>query len=134
MPTAKLIIKSNILNEITSYFNDFKYEKGGALLLLCNKVVRFIPLKNTSNVYSSYEFSFDELNEKISEDDEFDGIGIIHSHVISRDGTCLDKPSKDDIEFYNNFMKANQGFKRYVFPIVFKNNKGKVDINWKTIN
>ena len=119
-----------LLNSITSYFNCFDHEQGGALLLSNNKIVRFIPLKNLSKSYSSFQFSFDELNEKINKDDEYNGIGIIHSHALSENLTSLDRPSKEDILFYKAFIMSNPGFDSFIFPIVIQKELNQALVKW----
>ena len=109
-------VTTKVLGDIFAYFNDATNEKGGALLINTetNCLSHFVPLENISeNPKGEYIFSFEELNAKISsfEEDNIDFIGIIHSHRYSS------KPSKEDIEFFNNLLKEND-YDYLLFPIL----------------
>lgn len=121
-----MTITSNTYSIICNYFDDFSFEKGGALAIRENKIVGFYPIKNLDTKASCYSPSFDELNVALDvfEKHGWDFFGIIHSHVNGNN-----KPSKEDVDFIKSFIEANDQFEILVFPIICLKN-GSKDIAW----
>ena len=120
-----------VISSLKDYFVDFQQERGAALGIKDNVISCFYPITNRSDTKYSFVPDFEELN-KASEYIENQGcefIGIIHSHNSYKSSSSVNKPSKDDINFYHSFAKANPDFKYLLFPIIGLENNQKV-INW----
>ena len=123
-------ITKETLTKIQNHFTSFDAERGGALLIRENLIFDFIPLENIAGTRSSYLFSFDALNEALASYEDFDGLGIVHTHCSSFDGSSLTRPSAEDEEFYANFAAENTAFEPLLFPIVAKGKDGKPQAHW----
>lgn len=115
-----VIGNKDFIRQIEDYFTDFSFERGGVLGIKDDILVEFHHVENLSKERSSYIPSFEMLNE-IAEDFEKRGItfiGIIHSHAVGmcNGGSLL--PSKEDLDFFKNFMEENKQFKKLLFPII----------------
>ena len=120
-----------VISSLKDYFVDFQQERGAALGIKSNVISCFYPITNRSDTKYSFVPDFEELN-KASEYFENQGcefIGIIHSHNSYKSNSSVNKPSKDDINFYHSFAEANPDFKYLLFPIIGLENNQKV-INW----
>ena len=121
----------SLLKEIIHYFDDFSLEKGGTLLLRQNRIVAFVPLDNISeDPRKSFCFDFDKLNEVLSQYEDIDGLGIIHSHTLAENGASGSAPSKEDLEFYESFYHENPSIETLLFPIVYRAIEGETRIAW----
>ena len=123
--------KKLVLEKICHYFTDFSKECGGVISLIGDIIVDFYPLDNIATGNGEFSFSFDRLNEinNIMEKNNQSLGGIIHSHASGINGSGINKPSKNDLEFYKNFMNANPIFDELLFPIVCLLNN-QIDIKW----
>lgn len=115
-----VIGNKDFIRQIEDYFTDFSFERGGVLGIKDDVLVEFHPVENLSKERSSYIPSFEMLND-IAEDFEKRGVefaGIIHSHAVGmcNGGSLL--PSKEDLDFFKNFMEENKQFKKLLFPII----------------
>ena len=107
---------NRLLEEIKLYFNNRDAEQGAAIFAKEDNITTLVPLSNISDKpITSFEIDFDELNT-IVEEKEKDNLllaGIIHSHIY--DGS---DPSREDINFFRNFIKVNPDLSDIYFPII----------------
>lgn len=124
-------ITKTALDKILSYFDCFTFEMGGAIGVKDNVITMFYPLENEDTTGACFVPSLTSLNEA---NDYFgksgtDFGGIIHSHPISKFGSGMNSPSKNDKEFYANFIKSNKQFEKLIVPIITLK-EGQKDIAW----
>lgn len=96
-----------------------------------NRLFAFIPLPNIASYPSrEYEFSFEELNKALIPYSDYDGFGIIHSHVIIKKYNSDFVPSREDKSFFAEFAKSNPDIAYLYFPIVSRTLEGELHITW----